>query len=152
MNTAPETEKRADRSKNFWEMKARKYPLPFDPESLRKTETVIALVKSKGVEISGAGILDIGCYPVSMARRLAGAAGAHARARRAPRSRCGLRPLAGDGGEDPDLRARPPPARRRTSLRPLAQELWTPWAPSARAVRLPPLRASQKPHMAIPRA
>ena len=61
MTTESETEKRTGRSKDFWEMKARKYPLPFDRESLRKTEKVIALVKSKGVEISGADLLDIGC-------------------------------------------------------------------------------------------
>ena len=53
-------------------MKAKKYPLPFDPENLSKTAKVIALVKSRGVETARAEILDIGCgtgiYTLPLAR------------------------------------------------------------------------------------
>lgn len=47
--------------KDFWEKKAKKYPLPFDEESLKKTNAVISKVKHKGVKIAGKRILDIGC-------------------------------------------------------------------------------------------
>jgi ubiquinone/menaquinone biosynthesis C-methylase UbiE len=46
---------------SFWEMKARKYPLPFDPENLAKTKAMITLTESRGVCPDGATILDIGC-------------------------------------------------------------------------------------------
>ncbi len=73
MDTEREARFREDRFRNFWEMKAKKYPLPFDPENLKKTEEVISLVTSKGVETAGADILDIGCgtgiYTLPLARK-----------------------------------------------------------------------------------
>jgi SAM-dependent methyltransferase len=45
----------------FWERMALHYPLPFDDKTLAHTRRVLSLVKSKGVEFSGASVLDIGC-------------------------------------------------------------------------------------------
>ena len=53
------TQRRHD--KTFWEMKARKYPLPFAPDNLAKTKAMIALAESHGVRPVGATILDLGC-------------------------------------------------------------------------------------------
>lgn len=57
----------------FWEMKARKYPLPFAPDNLAKTEAMIALAESHGVPTDGSVILDIGCgtgtYTLPLAKR-----------------------------------------------------------------------------------
>ncbi|MCX8027013.1 MAG: class I SAM-dependent methyltransferase [Thermodesulfovibrionales bacterium] len=47
--------------KIFWEKKARRYPLPFDSQTLAITLKIIEIVKNKGVRISGSRILDIGC-------------------------------------------------------------------------------------------
>jgi len=47
--------------KGFWNVKAKRYPLPFDPKTLRKTEEIIALAKGRGAMVAGARILDIGC-------------------------------------------------------------------------------------------
>jgi SAM-dependent methyltransferase len=47
--------------KAFWNVKAKRYPLPFDPKTLRKTEEIIALAKGRGAMVPGARILDIGC-------------------------------------------------------------------------------------------
>jgi SAM-dependent methyltransferase len=45
----------------FWERMALSYPLPFEDKAFAETCRVISLVKSKGVEIGEASILDIGC-------------------------------------------------------------------------------------------
>ena len=53
---------REERLKHFWEMKAKKYPLPFDNGGLLKsTEDVVAIMKKRGVTFAGKRILDIGC-------------------------------------------------------------------------------------------
>ncbi|MBI4655693.1 MAG: class I SAM-dependent methyltransferase [Elusimicrobia bacterium] len=46
---------------SFWEAKAKNYPLPSDPETLKRTKRIIKLVKKLGVEIKDKSILDIGC-------------------------------------------------------------------------------------------
>jgi SAM-dependent methyltransferase len=45
----------------FWEKMALRYPLPFDKKTLASTQQVLSLVKSKGVELSQANVLDIAC-------------------------------------------------------------------------------------------
>lgn len=61
-----------DKFKAFWERMALHYPLPFDTDTFAESCRVISLVKSKGVDISGATILDIGCgtgiYTLPLAR------------------------------------------------------------------------------------
>lgn len=57
----------------FWEMKARKYPLPFAPDNLAKTKAMITMVEYHGVQPDGATILDLGCgtgtYTLPLAQR-----------------------------------------------------------------------------------
>lgn len=55
------TEDSDDRFKVFWEMKALKYPLPFEEDTIKKTQDTISLAKKKGVDIQDKEILDIGC-------------------------------------------------------------------------------------------
>ncbi len=50
-----------ERAKRFWEYKAKRYPLPYDEETLKTTRKVIELVKSRGVELKGKRVIDIGC-------------------------------------------------------------------------------------------
>lgn len=75
MNTPREGRRRQEQFSAFWERMARHYPHPFDEEMLAETRRVIALVKSKGVEISEASVLDIGCgtgiYTLPLAREAA---------------------------------------------------------------------------------
>lgn len=54
-------ERSDERFKAFWEMKACRYPLPFDKGTIEKTLNIISMVQDKGVEIKGKKILDIGC-------------------------------------------------------------------------------------------
>jgi SAM-dependent methyltransferase len=72
MQTQSEDTVQQDKFKAFWERMARHYPLPFDKDTFAETCHVISLVKSKGVEIAGATILDIGCgtgiYTLPLAR------------------------------------------------------------------------------------
>jgi SAM-dependent methyltransferase len=55
------TGKPNERFEKFWEMKALRYPLPFDKGTIEKTISVISMAKEKGVEIQGGKILDIAC-------------------------------------------------------------------------------------------
>lgn len=72
MNAGCGLKKREKLFRSFWEMKAKKYPQPFDQETLKKTNAVIAMVKNKGVDTAGKRILDIGCgtgiYTLPLAR------------------------------------------------------------------------------------
>ena len=61
MPTRCELKEQEDKFKNFWEFKAGRYPLPFDPKPLATTNMVIDMVKGKGVVIADKRILDIGC-------------------------------------------------------------------------------------------
>jgi SAM-dependent methyltransferase len=72
MQTRKISDAKEERLRNFWEMKAKKYPLPFDEGSLLKaTENIIAIVKQRGVVLSGKRILDIGCGTCTFALPLA---------------------------------------------------------------------------------
>ena len=74
-NTRPSTQ----RLPEFWENMAKRYPLPFDEKSQDDTSKVIAMVREKGVEISGAEVLDVGCgtgiYTLPLSREAARAVG-----------------------------------------------------------------------------
>ena len=61
MEKKSESYSRQDKFSAFWEHKALSYPLPFEEKTFAETCRVISLVKSRGVEIAEAGILDIGC-------------------------------------------------------------------------------------------
>ena len=50
-----------ERAKRFWEYKAKRYPLPYEEETLKTTREVIELVKSRGVELKCKRVIDIGC-------------------------------------------------------------------------------------------
>jgi SAM-dependent methyltransferase len=54
-------EKSEQKFNAFWEMKALKYPGPFDKNTFEKTQNVISMAKEKGVETKEKRILDIGC-------------------------------------------------------------------------------------------
>jgi SAM-dependent methyltransferase len=64
-----------EKYKAFWEMKALKYPLPFESNTLERTLNVISMAGEKGVEIRGKKILDIACgtgiYTLPFAREAA---------------------------------------------------------------------------------
>ncbi len=61
MKTVLENKHQQDKFSTFWERMAVNYPLPFDEKNLADTRRVLSLVKSRGVEISYAKVLDIGC-------------------------------------------------------------------------------------------
>lgn len=75
MNKKILTDREAHKYKAFWEMKARRYPLPFDEQTISNTLRVIDIVRSKGVDISQKKILDIGCgtgiYTLPLAKEAA---------------------------------------------------------------------------------
>ena len=48
-------------SRALWEIKARRYPLPFDLQNPAKANRVMALLKKRGIDVAGGRILDIGC-------------------------------------------------------------------------------------------
>lgn len=48
-------------SQTFWEVKARRYPRPFDLQSLVRANRVMTLLKERGVDVAEGRILDIGC-------------------------------------------------------------------------------------------
>jgi len=66
---------RQDKINAFWEHMALYYPLPFEDKTFADTCRVISLVKSKGVEICEASVLDVGCgtgiYTLPLAREAA---------------------------------------------------------------------------------
>lgn len=45
----------------FWDVKSKKYPLPYEESVYNKTIEIIKMVTKKGVNIEGTRILDIGC-------------------------------------------------------------------------------------------
>jgi SAM-dependent methyltransferase len=61
MEQKSESYSKQDKFSAFWEHMALSYPLPFEDKTFADTCRVISLVKSKGVEIGEASILDIGC-------------------------------------------------------------------------------------------
>ncbi|RPH51123.1 MAG: class I SAM-dependent methyltransferase [Desulfobacteraceae bacterium] len=75
MNALCNNNSQQEKQNAFWEWMALKYPLPFEEKMLDDTSRIISLVKSKGVEISNASILDIGCgtgiYTLPLAREAA---------------------------------------------------------------------------------
>lgn len=48
-------------NREFWEVKAKKYPRPFDEKNLGKTKEIIDKIKAMGVSFSGRSVVDIGC-------------------------------------------------------------------------------------------
>jgi SAM-dependent methyltransferase len=61
MNAACARTHGQNRGQAFWEIKARRYPLPFDLQSMARTKRVLTLLQEWGVGFAGAAILDIGC-------------------------------------------------------------------------------------------
>jgi SAM-dependent methyltransferase len=61
-----------DNEKLFWNNRAKDYPLPFEPETLARTERILRLLKRMGVDFANRRILDIGCgtgvYGLPLAR------------------------------------------------------------------------------------
>ena len=51
----------SDNRGELWERMALRYPLPFDEKTLAETNKVIDLVRSRGVVMQHATVLDIGC-------------------------------------------------------------------------------------------
>ncbi len=79
MNALYGNSSQQDKQNAFWEWMALKYPLPFEKKMFADTSRIISLVKSKGVEIRNAVILDIGCgtgiYTLPLAREAASVTG-----------------------------------------------------------------------------
>lgn len=75
MNDARKYPARETSSQTFWEIKARRYPLPFDLQSLARANRVMALCNERGIGFAGARILDIGCgtgcFALPLARKAA---------------------------------------------------------------------------------
>ncbi|HIJ60410.1 MAG TPA: class I SAM-dependent methyltransferase, partial [Nitrospirae bacterium] len=46
---------------NIWDIKSKRYPLPFDDVTYKKTIEIIDIAIKNGVKISDSHILDIGC-------------------------------------------------------------------------------------------
>jgi SAM-dependent methyltransferase len=72
MKTPCENQHQQDKFSAFWERMALHYPLPFEEKTLADTRRMLTLVRSKGVEIFHATVLDIGCgtgtYTLPLAR------------------------------------------------------------------------------------
>lgn len=61
MKTKSEAINQEKKFKDFWERKAKKYPLPFDNKAFSNTQKVLDILGQKGVDFSGKKVLDIGC-------------------------------------------------------------------------------------------
>jgi SAM-dependent methyltransferase len=79
MSTRNTTSAKEDKSKYFWDRKAKKYPLPFAEKCLEETERMLRIVKQQGVVFAGKEVLDIGCgtgiYTLPIAREAASVTG-----------------------------------------------------------------------------
>lgn len=68
-----------DKVREFWRLKARKYPSALDPDTLAKTLRVIDMVRSRGLRIKDTIALDIGCgtgtFTIPLAREARKATG-----------------------------------------------------------------------------
>ncbi|MBN2653491.1 MAG: methyltransferase domain-containing protein [Nitrospirae bacterium] len=53
----------SERAREFWRVRSKKYPSALDPDSIKKTDQIINIVKSRGISIKGAKVIDIGCGP-----------------------------------------------------------------------------------------
>jgi SAM-dependent methyltransferase len=75
MENLHESRRSQDKFSAFWDRMALHYPLPFDEKNLVDVRRVLSLVRNRGVEISRAAILDIGCgtgiYTLPLAREAA---------------------------------------------------------------------------------
>lgn len=61
MKVASEIVNQEKKFKDFWDKKAKKYPLPFDEKTFSNTQNVLAIFKQRGIDYSDKRILDIGC-------------------------------------------------------------------------------------------
>ncbi|MEA3307618.1 MAG: class I SAM-dependent methyltransferase [Elusimicrobiota bacterium] len=48
-------------AKKFWKTKASNYPLPFDPDTFKKTKRIIRRIKKENIIFKNKNIIDIGC-------------------------------------------------------------------------------------------
>ncbi len=61
MGLANEIVNQKKKSIDFWDKKAKKYPLPFDERAFRNTQNILNLLKERGIDFSNKKVLDIGC-------------------------------------------------------------------------------------------
>lgn len=75
MKTYCENELKGNKCSAFWQSMAKHYPLPFDDRMFATTQSVLSLVRSKGVTFHNSEILDIACgtgiYTLPLAREAA---------------------------------------------------------------------------------